>query len=56
MDLREQARGQRPAIRSLLALHAQDVTAEDYKKTLEDYLSKFIGLAEGRTEHFRSRV
>ncbi len=25
-----------------------DITAEDYKKTLEDYLSKFIALAEGR--------
>lgn len=25
-----------------------DITAEDYKKTLDDYLSKFIGLAEGR--------
>jgi hypothetical protein len=24
-----------------------DITVEDYKKTLEDYLSKFIGLAEG---------
>jgi hypothetical protein len=25
-----------------------DITTEDYKKTLEDYLSKFINLAEGR--------
>ena len=26
---------------------SDDITAEDYKKTLEDYLSNFIGLAEG---------
>ena len=25
-----------------------DITAEDCRKTLEDYLSKFIALAEGR--------
>lgn len=25
-----------------------DITAEDYGKTLEDYLSKFIKLAEGK--------
>jgi hypothetical protein len=26
-----------------------DIIAEDYKKTLEDYLSKFIALAERNT-------
>jgi len=26
----------------------EDITVEDFKKTLEDYLSKFIALAEGR--------
>ena len=29
-----------------------DITAEDYKKTLEDYLSKFIALAEGNERLF----
>jgi hypothetical protein len=30
----------------------EDIAAENYKKTLEDYLSKFIALAEERPNTF----
>ena len=30
---------------------SDNITAEDYKKTLEDYLSKFISLAEGKDDY-----